>query len=83
MENPEYILERWHRTKRFFVLLPFVVIGITGFNLWQDAQAGQPFDHTMLLVGLGMLLFIGILFICSWLIYKFLFRSTSHEQRRR
>ncbi|MDK2760625.1 MAG: hypothetical protein KYX64_04635 [Sphingopyxis sp.] len=67
---------------RFLKIFSFFILLIIGMNIWQDADAGKPFDWIYLVYGAGFLLWTGILYIFMRLIFKLGRAKTLHDERR-
>ena len=80
--NSEFALKNWSRT---LILLKFVVIVfllVTGLNIFDDVQRGEPFDWMHVVYCLGFLLFSAFLYVFMRLIYKLVIAKILHDERR-
>ncbi|MES2754066.1 MAG: hypothetical protein V4659_05330 [Pseudomonadota bacterium] len=68
----QFIDRQWRMMKWFFIVWPFWCAMILGLNIWDDANAGRPFNWTNFASGLGIALFGGVVFMFGRLIFRFL-----------
>lgn len=81
-KRSNFVESQWRWTKRFAVFFPFWVLLILGINIWQDAQASEPFDPQNLLYTAGIIAFSIVVLLFNWLIYKSVRSFVRHEERR-
>ena len=68
---------------RFFIFFPFFVAFIMGLNIWDDIAAGRPFNWENIVYPIGMMLWGGVVYVCSRLIFKFVLGYVSHEEKQK
>ena len=72
----------WRRTVWFIRFFPFWIALIIGINIWDDHSKGNPFNWTLVWGGIGFLVFTGVIYVCSRLIYKFVRRYAHHRDNQ-
>lgn len=77
----DFVELQWRRTKRIFAIVPFWILLIFSINVWQDAQAGRPFNPNELLYAGGMIAASTAVFLFAYLIFKFVRAYVQHEER--
>ncbi len=69
--------------KRFFIIWPFWCALIIGINIWNDATNGLSFNWRNFGFGVGIMLFGGVVYTFSRLIFKFTRAYVEHDESRR
>ncbi len=70
-QTSKFIDRQWRVVKLFTKIFPVFILLITAINIWDDAKNGKPFDSTHLVYAVGFLLWLGVVYFFTKLIFKF------------
>jgi hypothetical protein len=82
MKKTEWMDRKWPNYVRLLKITALFFAMILCFNIWTEFKEGRTLDASYLLYGTGFIVWIGVLYVVSRLIFKFIRAKALHDEQR-